>query len=292
MARVIEVNDRTIGDFAVHEMIREGGRVERHVQVPEEHKELLLDLTHTYMESLLNAAQLRSFLRTVARRHDLTDDDFTYRTNFFKLIGSSETKFNGKDVPVALLPEDATVYKVERNAFLDEPDIPEDVRLDCYGKASLWTNMRAGTFPSMASEMQSTADIFEEGVTFDNQLLSAAVDFQDRAKDFDADVKEIKRELEVALSPMVWSLTEDKLSNISIYWHSEDTDSSTDSRVSMAKSRKFLDWKAEKWLDKQDDIDPDSVKKPMPKATVLRKEYPDIYKIGQTTSTKLRVVEL
>lgn len=292
MAKVIEVNDKTIAGMAVHELVREGGRVERHVVVPDEHAELLMDLCYNNMESLLNAAQIKSFLGAVKMKHHLTGEDFSYSTAFYELVGESETKYNGKDVPIALLPDDAILHKVERNAFLDAAVIPDDIKQDCYGAPRLWLNMRSGIFPSMASELVSTTEIREPKVSIDNQLLGAAWEFQQRQKDIAADLSDNRKELNDALSPYVWKLTEDHLSNISVYWHAEDTASSTDSRVSMAKSSKFLDNEAERWLEDQNIIDPDAVKRPTPKSRVLKRDHPELYKLGQTTRTTMKVREI
>lgn len=94
------------------------------------------------------------------------------------------------------------------------------------------------------------------------------------------------------MSELTEHITADDFSNAAVYYYAEDVDDKTDSRVSMSKARRFQDKPAKKWLDAQSKIAEEEVTNVVASAVELRKNWPEVYKLGQSEQRTIVVEEI
>lgn len=201
----------------------------------------------------------------------------------YRLTSSSKPTFSGADIPLDLVPKDARRSAVDEKVFRASALVPDEVREAMLGKPFLIVKVRPETL-SMVDVLVPVEASESREASLD-QMLSALYQMQEVKETLRAERETLRSELKAGLEEYIIAAEElDERGNARLYLYEqqEGIESRSGNRVSVSRSRKLKPAEARKWIESQDEsFDSASLMKLVADANVLKKQYPDIYKVGQ-----------
>ena len=277
---ILSERKHEVDGLNVREIVRNNGRIEHHIVTPAEHKELLLDVAFNNLESILNRAQLNSYLMLVQRKLNKTGT-FTHIGSHYRLRVGNDVRFSGDNIPIHCVPAEYRKRKIDKNKFLNHDAIAHGVKECMFGNSYYSQFVRSGTFNSMAEMLVAVDDLRDEADEYIDCLLEGIFQMQQKQEEIDADLNAARDEFKASVESIADALTSEILTNTSVYFYPNDSESKTDSRIGFSKNRRFQEKRAREWLEKQSKIDEREVSVEKPDSISLKKERPEIYKLGQ-----------
>lgn len=277
---IVSERKHEVDGLNVREIVRKNGRVEHHIVVPAEYKELLLDVAFNNLESILNKAQLNSYLLLVQRKLNKSGT-FTHIGQHYRLRVANEIRFSGDNIPIHCVPAEFRKKKIDKAKFLNHESISSQHKERMFGNSYYSQFVRSGTFKSMADMLIVVDDLRDEADEQMDCLLEGIFQMQQKQEDIEADLNDARNEFKSSVEDIANVLTSEILTNTSVYFYPESNESKTDSRIGFSKNRRFQEKQAREWIAQQSKIDEDEVSVEKPDSIRLKKEMPEIYKLGQ-----------